>query len=82
MLADIKQVYLQSDIIQKRESVKLVFDSNLYYQEGIYRTPTMMDILSVNYQKMKEKGLLDYQKKRDDFSIIPASGAKGTFIKL
>lgn len=67
MLADIKQVYLQSDIIQKRESVKLVFDSNLYYQEGIYRIPTMMSIFSHNYLIMKEKGLLGYQKKRDDF---------------
>ncbi|WP_233581810.1 hypothetical protein [Flavobacterium macacae] len=74
MLGDVKEVYLRSDIMQKREFVKLVFDSNLYYQEGIYRTPTMMDILSVNYLKMKEKGLLNYQKKRDDFSIIPASG--------
>lgn len=74
MLADLKKVYLQSDIMQKREFVKLVFDSNLYYQEGVYRTPTMMNIFSHNYLIMKEKGLLDYQKKRDDFSIIPASG--------
>jgi len=74
MLTDIRYVYSKADILQKREFVNLVFDSNLYYQNGIYRTPTMMSILSHNYLKMKEKGCLLYEKKRDDFSIIPPSG--------
>jgi len=65
---------LQANIIQKREFVKLVFDSNLYYQDGIYRTPTMIDSLYHNRLIMKEKGLLVCNKKRDDFSIIPSSG--------
>ena len=72
MLGDVKEVYLQSDIIQKREFVKLLFDYNLYCQEGIYRTPTMMNIFSHNYLIMKEKGLLDYQKKGMIFqSFLP-----------
>lgn len=74
MLGDIKHAYSGADILQKREFVKLVFDSNLYYQEGIYRTPTMLHFLSHNSLIMKRKGLLDYHKKRDDFSIIPPSG--------
>ena len=74
MLGNVKEIYTQSNIIQKREFVKLVFDSNLYYQDGIYRTPTMIDSLSRNHLIMKEKGLLVYDKKRDDFPIIPSSG--------
>ena len=74
MLGNIKEIYIQANIIQKREFVKLVFDSNLYYQDGIYRTPTMIDSLSHNHLIMKEKGLLVCNKKRDDFSIIPSSG--------
>nr|MBP7470439.1 recombinase family protein [Flavobacterium sp.] len=77
MLGNIKEIYIQANIIQKREFVKLVFDSNLYYQDGIYRTPTMIDSLSHNHLIMKEKGLLVCNKKRDDFSIIPSSGIAG-----
>ncbi len=78
MLTDIKFVYSKADIMQKREFVNLVFDSNLYYQEGIYRTPTMLNIFSHNSLIMKEKGYLIYEKKRDDFSIIPSSGTGGS----
>ncbi|WP_196831314.1 hypothetical protein [Flavobacterium sp. CG_9.1] len=74
LLGDLKSIYNHANIIQKRELVKLVFDSNLYYQQGVYRTPTMIDIMSRNHLMMKEKGLLVYNKKRDDFSIIPPSG--------
>lgn len=74
MLTDLKQIYSEADLVQKREFVKLVFDSNLYYQEGIYRTPTMLSFLTHNRLKMKEKGLLEFKKKRDDFAIIPPSG--------
>ena len=43
ILADTRDVYRRADVLQKGELVKLMFDSNLYYQ-GIYRTPTMMNI--------------------------------------
>lgn len=52
----------------------MVFDGNLYYEQGIYRTPTMMEIFSHNASKMEEKGYLIYQKKRDSLSITPQSG--------
>lgn len=64
MLTDIKFMYNKADIIQKRDFVNMVFDSNLYYQEGIYRTPTMMNIFSNNHLIMKDKGYLIYEKKK------------------
>ena len=51
--------------------------ANKIIEKGIYRTPTMIDLLSFNHLLMKEKGLLLYNKKRDDFSIIPSSGVAG-----
>jgi len=39
-----------------REFIHLVFDNNLYYQNGIYRIPYMMDALVHNHLIMKEKG--------------------------
>lgn len=74
LLGDIRYLYTKSDTLQKREFVNMVFDGNLYYEQGIYRTPTMMDILSHSASKMEEKGYLIYQKKRDNLSVIPHSG--------
>jgi site-specific DNA recombinase len=45
-LKDIKTIYVSANTIQKREFVKQVFDSNLYYENGIYRTPTIMPIMA------------------------------------
>ncbi|WP_432327692.1 recombinase family protein [Mucilaginibacter sp. P25] len=63
MLTDMEYVYNQATTIEKREFISMVFDSNLYYENGIYRTPTMMPSLSHNYLIMKEKGLLELTKK-------------------
>ena len=58
MLTDIKYVYCQADTAMKREFINLGFDSNLYYQDGVYRTPTMMEIFTHDSLIMKEKALL------------------------
>jgi site-specific DNA recombinase len=58
-----RYVYTSADTIKKREFVSMVFDNNLYYQDGIYRIPTMMDMLAHNSLLMKEKGYLIYEKK-------------------
>ena len=73
-------IYNKANTLQKREFVNMVFNSNLYYQDGIYRTSTMMDIFANNYLDMKEKGYLVY-KKKDDSSIIPFSGLRGITIE-
>ncbi len=77
LLTDMKYVFTTSDVLQKRKFMNMVFDNNLYYQEGIYRTPTMMRVFSHNSLIMKEKGYLIYERKRDDLSIIPSSGVAG-----
>lgn len=74
LLGDVRHVYSSANTLQKREFVNMVFDGNLYYQEGIYRTPTMLDIFSRNASKMEEKGYLIYKKKRENLSVIPQSG--------
>ena len=61
LLTDMRCVYSQADTLQKREIVSIVFDNNLYYQDSIYRTPTMMEILAHNSLLMKEKGFLIYE---------------------
>jgi hypothetical protein len=43
----------------------MVFDNSLYYQEGIYRTPYLMQVFTHNEVILKEKRLLliDAHKK-------------------
>jgi site-specific DNA recombinase len=76
-LTDIPYVYSRSTTLQKREFISMVFDTNLYYEKGVYRTPTMPSIFSHNQLLMRNEGYLIYEKKRDDFSIIPSSGVAG-----
>ncbi len=77
LTTDMKYVYTKANTLQKREFINLVFDNNLYYQEGIYRTPTMMELFAHNSLLMKERGFLIYEKKRDNHTIIPLSGERG-----
>ncbi len=63
LLTDRKYVYTEADLPGKRELVKLVFDSNLYYFEGIYRTPMMLQMLDHNSLIIKEKWLFFKKKK-------------------
>ena len=77
LLTDMNHVYSRADTLQKREFVNMVFDSNLYYENGIYRTPTMLGLLSHNHLKMKEKGLLIYEKKEGLLDEDPLSGERG-----
>lgn len=76
-LSNFREIYEKSDTLEKREFLDLVFDSNLYYESGSYRTPTMMPMLSHNYQKMKDLGLLFLDKKRENFTILPSSALVG-----
>lgn len=76
-LTDLEFVFNKTNALEKQELINMVFDQKLYYQEGMYRTPTMIDLLSHNCLIMREKGLLDYQKKRGNFSIPPLSGPDG-----
>ena len=73
-LTDMKFVYSKANTLQKREFVNIVFDSNLYYENGVYRTPTMIDLFSINHLKMKEENLLIYTKKEILNNRIPFSG--------
>ncbi|MFT4204309.1 MAG: recombinase family protein [Chitinophagaceae bacterium] len=76
-LSDMRYVFTASSTIQKRDFINRVFDSNLYHQEGIYRTPTMLRVLSHNVLKMKEKGFLIYEKKEGLLDEVPLSGEEG-----
>lgn len=43
-LSDLSAVYLSATVPQKQELLRKGFDNGLYYQNGLYRTPYMMEI--------------------------------------
>jgi hypothetical protein len=53
-LSDLKYAYTKASTVEKQELIRLGFDNNLYYKNGIYRTPTMLDALAHNHLIMKE----------------------------
>ncbi|MBO6213782.1 hypothetical protein [Algoriella sp.] len=73
-LTDMKFIYSKANTLQKREFVNIVFDSNLYYENSVYRIPTMIDLFLSNHLKMKEEILLIYTKKGILLFRIPFSG--------
>jgi len=48
-------VFTNSDTLKKQELVKLEFGQKLYYKDGMYGTPTMVEMLPHNYLIMNEK---------------------------
>ncbi len=77
-LTDLKFVYKSISVSDGQELLRVGFDRNLYYQGGIYRTPTLIKTLAHNELKLREKGLLLIDKKGDSFSRIPLGGAEGS----
>ena len=77
MATDMRGMFEKADTITKQEFIKVGFDNNLYYENGIYRTPTMLDCLAHNHLIMREKKLLIFQKKGDFPEKIPVGGAGG-----
>jgi hypothetical protein len=63
LLIDMRYVYNKTDTMQKRELVSMVFDNNLYYQDGIYRTTIMIDVFADKALLMKGEYYLIYEKK-------------------
>lgn len=76
-LSDLEFIFIKTSALEKQELVRLGFEQNLYYQGGMYRTPTMVELLSHNSHKMRELHLLDYTKKRGLYEEPPLSGMDG-----
>lgn len=80
-LTDLSYAYEKASVVNKGNMIRLVFDSKLYYQEGVYRTPYIMPLFLRNTLILKEKNLLIYEKSGDLGEKIPSGGAGGIVIE-
>jgi site-specific DNA recombinase len=65
----------------KQALVNRVFDSQLYYKDGTYRTPYIMPLFRLNALILKEKNLLIIDKSGGFGEDFPSGGAGGTVIE-
>jgi hypothetical protein len=77
-LTDMKFLFNKCSLSDSQEFLRKVFDANLYYSDGIFRTPTMIEPFAHNSLQMKEEKVLIYEKRGDSFSRIPSSGVEGS----
>lgn len=77
-LTDLNQLYNDCTILQKQHLIRLGFDQQLYYQDGVYRTPSLLPIFVRNELILREKKLLIVEKKGDFLAKIPSGGAEGS----
>lgn len=70
-LTGLKFVYKSLSVSDGQELLRKVFDQNLYYKEGTYRTPILIKALAHNELQLRKKGLLFWERKRGKFSNFP-----------
>jgi site-specific DNA recombinase len=80
-LTDLGAVYDRATTLLKQSLLSQVFDRQLYYREGSYRTPYIMPLFLRNTLILKEKSLLIYEGKAQNQQAFPLGGAAGTVIE-
>lgn len=80
-LSDLNYRYEKTSTINKQQLIKLVFDSQLYYQQGIYRTPYIISFLSHNHLILREKQLLLIDEKALKMKKVPSGRPDVTSIE-
>lgn len=73
---DLNGVYSGLTLSGKQQMIRSVFDNGLYYENGTYRTHYIMPIFTHNLLILKEKQLLEIDKKGDFIAKISCGGAE------
>ena len=77
-LTDLHYIYETATTQQKQQLVGLGFDYSLYYQDGSYRTPSVLPVFTHNLLILKQKQLLIVETKKDFNIKVPLGGAEGS----
>jgi len=81
-LTDMQYLYQAADLSQKRTFVRQVFNSQLSYVDGIYRTPFLLPLLSHNTLILKQKGLLIVEQPPQLVAVNEGSTPNRSIIEL
>jgi site-specific DNA recombinase len=56
LLIDVKHIFNQGTLLQKRELIKMLFHNNLYYRDGLFLTKSIVESFKYNLEAMKSRG--------------------------
>lgn len=77
-LSDVHYLYHSATLVQKQTFIKLVFNSQLRYEAGSYRTPYLFKLFTHNTLILKEKGLLFVEQSFENEGGISLSAPDGS----
>jgi site-specific DNA recombinase len=77
-MTDLKTHFEKLPLDKKHQFINLVFDNQLSYEDGSYRTPNLLSIFRHNEQKLKEKGLLLINSPVRNLGEIPIRTRDGS----
>ncbi len=81
-LGDVKLLYSWATVAQKQSLINLVFNSQLRYVDGVYRTPFLLPLFSLNTASLQEKRLLEVEQPDEIIEENKLSTPNGTSIEL
>ncbi len=73
-LSDLATVYSSATIPQKHELLRKGFDNGLYYKNGLYRTPYMMEVFHHSTLILSQKKLLEIDENKKTGLKVRSSG--------
>lgn len=76
-LGDLSSLYELADLHQKQAFVSMLFDSKLYYQDGMYRTPYILEIFKPKATSLQQNRLLVIEQPAGKRSEIDGCTAYG-----
>lgn len=80
-LADIHFLYYKSSLEGQQSFTRLVFNNQLYYQGGVYRTTFLLPPFLPKALELKEKRLLEYQQPLPELTGIVESAPHRNIIE-
>lgn len=81
LLADISALYHSGNLANKQAFVRGVFNNQLSYGDGIYRTPYLLPLFQHKALILKEKKLLIYEQPAEKMNILGESTPAGVTIE-
>lgn len=57
-IKDLQKIFIMANTLQKRHLINLIFTENLYYQDNMFKTPTILQTLSYNHSALEDKQLM------------------------
>lgn len=81
-LGNLRYLYTVADPGQKQAFIRIVFDNQLQYANGAYRTPFLMPLFASKAVVLKEKGLLYVEQPSEFSGNTPVREVGGNLIEL